>query len=77
MSNRVAAKPTGSKRGGGKKKPSCSTCYFGKRMLCALDLGGPCSTYRADSPYGLVPPTQPMLLIEADEAVLAAEPLSA
>jgi hypothetical protein len=32
-------------------------------MLCALDLGGPCSTYRPDSPDGLIPPAQPTLLI--------------
>ena len=77
MSNRVASKPSPAKRGGRKAKPSCSTCYFGKRMLCALDLGGPCSTYRPDSPYGLIPPTQPMLLIDADGASLPAERLAA
>jgi len=46
-------------------KPSCETCYFGCRMLCALELGAPCSTFRPDSPHGLVPPSQPMLLIDA------------
>lgn len=53
-------------------KASCKTCYFGVRMLCALDLNGPCTTFRPDSPAGLVPPHQPMLLIEADGARLAA-----
>lgn len=53
-------------------KPSCETCYFGVRMLCALDLNGPCTTFRPDSPAGLVPPQQPMLLIEAGGAQLAA-----
>ncbi len=77
MSKRVAATPSGEKRGGRKAKPSCSTCYFGKRMLCALDLGGPCSTYRPDSPYGLIPPTQPMLLIEAAGVTLADDRLAA
>lgn len=48
-------------------KPTCESCYFGIRMLCALELGAPCSTFRPDSPHGLVPPSQPMLLIEADE----------
>lgn len=52
-------------------KPSCETCYFGARMLCALDLNGPCSTFRPDSPAGLVPPQQPMLLVEADAAAAA------
>lgn len=58
-------------------KPTCETCYFGRRMLCALELGGPCSTFRADSPYGLVPPSQPMLLIDRDEAVVSAELVAA
>lgn len=49
-----------------KRKPSCEDCYFGRRMLCALELAEPCSTFRPDSPEGLVPPTQPMLLIRAD-----------
>lgn len=47
-------------------KPSCEGCYFGARMLCALQLEGPCSTFRPDSPEGLVPPTQPMLLIRTE-----------
>ena len=49
-------------------KPSCESCYFGIRMLCALELGGPCSTFRPDSSQGLVPPSQPALLIGADPA---------
>jgi hypothetical protein len=53
-------------------RPSCEGCYFGSRMLCALQLEGPCSTFRPDAPEGLVPPTQPMLLIRA-EPVVAAE----
>lgn len=52
-------------------KPSCATCYFGVRMLCTLELGGPCTTFRPDSPAGLVPPQQPMLLVEAEGASLA------
>lgn len=77
MSNRVVVEPKTGKRGR-KAKPSCSTCFFGKRNLCALDLGGPCSTYRPDTPYGLIPPSQPMLLIDADRrSAAAAEPLAA
>jgi len=55
-----------------KRKPSCGSCYFGVRMLCALELPGPCSTFRPDSPHGLIPPTQPMLLIGAETVELAA-----
>ncbi len=60
-----------------KAKPSCESCYFGVRMLCALELGEPCSTFRPDSPRGLTPPAQPMLLIGADEAVLEPDLLAA
>jgi hypothetical protein len=42
---------------------SCEDCFFRKRMLCALDLDEPCSTFRADTPDGLVPPAQPSLLL--------------
>jgi hypothetical protein len=75
----ASAKPTRRRRT--KAKPSCESCYFGVRMLCALELGEPCSTFRPDSPHGLAPPTQPMLLIGAEEATLeleaVAEPLAA
>jgi hypothetical protein len=42
---------------------SCEECFFHRRMLCALDLDEPCSTFRPDDPAGLVPPRQPALLI--------------
>jgi hypothetical protein len=32
-------------------------------LLCALELGGPCATFRPDRPEGLVPPRQPVLLM--------------
>ena len=55
-----------------KRKPGCESCFFGCRDLCALDLGGPCATFRPDTPDGLLPPRQPALLIrEAEGAVLA------
>lgn len=60
-----------------KAKPSCEDCYFGKRMLCALELGEPCSTFRPDSPDGLVPPTQPMLLMRADPVGVDGEAVAA
>lgn len=67
-------KPTRRRKG----KPSCEDCYFGRRMLCALELDQPCSTFRPDSPEGLVPPTQPMLLIRSEPiADLTAPPLAA
>jgi hypothetical protein len=74
------AKPVGP-GGGGKtagrrrrsKRPSCETCFFGCRGLCALELGGPCATFRPDDPGGLMPPRQPALLYrESSESALAA-----
>jgi hypothetical protein len=46
-----------------KKPPSCEDCYFHKNLLCALELDGPCATFRPDRPEGLVPPRQPVLLM--------------
>lgn len=46
-----------------KNGPSCEDCFFHRRMLCALDLDEPCTTFRPDSPQGLVPPRQPALLV--------------
>jgi hypothetical protein len=40
------------------KKVACENCYFRRNMLCALDLGEPCTTFRPDSPEGLRPPQQ-------------------
>jgi len=46
-----------------KKKPTCEDCYCQKNMLCALELGEPCATFRPNRPEGLVPPKQPVLLM--------------
>ncbi len=45
------------------KERSCENCFFHRNMLCALDLVEPCSTFRPDTPQGLVPPRQPALLV--------------
>ncbi len=71
----VSAAPAKPRRS--RVKPSCDTCFFGCRMLCALELGSPCSTYRPDTPQGLVPPQQPMLLVEGGAATLAPEAVAA
>ena len=42
---------------------SCEECFFHRKMLCALALEEPCSTFREDTPDGLVPPRQPSLLL--------------
>jgi hypothetical protein len=55
-----------------KRKPGCESCFFGCRGLCALDLGGPCATFRPDTPDGLQPPVQPALLVRDEGAALAA-----
>jgi hypothetical protein len=48
---------------GRKGSPTCADCFFHRNLLCALDLGSPCSTFRPDNPRGLVPPRQPALLL--------------
>ena len=70
---KVAAKSAAKSGRRRTKKPSCETCFFGTRELCALELGGPCATYRPATPSGLLPPRQPALLIrEPDEPAIAA-----
>ena len=50
-----------------RRKPiSCDDCFFRRRMLCALELDEPCSTFRPDGPEGLVPPEQPSLLVRPE-----------
>lgn len=39
-------------------EPSCATCFFATRDLCALAREEPCPTFRPDSPDGLRPPQQ-------------------
>ena len=51
---------------------SCEDCFFHRRMLCALNLDEPCSTFRPDTETGLVPPRQPALLLrDRADATLA------
>jgi hypothetical protein len=57
------SRPSGKRRR--KNGRSCEDCFFHRRMLCALALDEPCSTFRADTPEGLVPPRQPALLLRA------------
>lgn len=51
-----------------KKVWTCDDCFFRCRGLCALDLREPCSTFRLDTPEGLVPPRQPALLMREPDA---------
>jgi hypothetical protein len=39
-------------------KVTCDECFFRRNLLCALELDGPCATFRPDSPEGLKPPRQ-------------------
>jgi hypothetical protein len=48
------------------KTPSCRDCFFHKNMLCALALESACPTFRPDTPQGLMPPRQPVLLTRQD-----------
>jgi len=40
------------------KRITCEDCFFRRNLLCALNLGEPCATYRPDHPDGLRPPDQ-------------------
>jgi hypothetical protein len=51
---------------------SCEDCFFHRRLLCALDLDEPCSTFRPDADGGLVPPRQPALLVRDASVAVAA-----
>jgi hypothetical protein len=39
-------------------KVSCDDCFFRRNMLCAVEDGIPCATYRPYGPDGLRPPRQ-------------------
>ena len=43
---------------GATPKVSCEDCFFRRELLCALELDGPCATFRPWSPEGLRPPRQ-------------------
>jgi hypothetical protein len=39
-------------------KPSCESCFFHQKHLCAVVAAGPCGTFRPAHPDGLRPPKQ-------------------
>ncbi len=45
-------------RGRTVQQASCENCFFGCNRLCAVQLSGPCGTFRPDRPEGLRPPSQ-------------------
>jgi len=47
------------------KAPACANCYFGTNMLCALNLGRPCPTYRP-ADRGLKPERQLAFVFRAE-----------
>ena len=53
-------------------KVSCEECFFHRNMLCALNLGEPCPTYRPDHPDGLRPPRQMRLVFRQERRPMAA-----
>jgi hypothetical protein len=46
-------------------KVTCEDCYFHRNMLCALDLGEPCSTFRP-AERGLAPERQLTFVFRAE-----------
>ncbi len=53
-------------------KPSCEGCFFGRQRLCALELDGPCATFRPDSAEGLQPQRQLRFAFRMTDAPTAA-----
>jgi hypothetical protein len=61
----VGLEPLGEERMAKAKAPACDNCYFGKNMLCALNLGRPCPTYRP-ADRGLKPERQLAFVFRAE-----------
>jgi hypothetical protein len=55
-------------------KPSCEGCFFGRQRLCALELDGPCATFRPDTPEGLRPQRQLRFAFRVSDAPAAPVP---
>jgi hypothetical protein len=54
-----------------KTKPArCEDCYFKQNMLCALDLGKPCTTFRA-AERGLAPERQLAFVFRTERTTAA------
>ena len=52
-------------RAKGEPKPRCQDCFFHQNMLCALNLGRPCPTYRP-ADRGLKPERQLAFVFRAE-----------
>jgi hypothetical protein len=70
----MAVMSSGQRRPRKKKVRTCDDCFFRCRGLCALDLREPCSTFRLNTPEGLVPPRQPALLLREPGAQVEVAP---
>ena len=54
-----------------KSKPArCEDCYFRQNMLCALDLGSPCTTFRP-AERGLAPERQLAFVFRTERTTTA------
>ena len=53
------------KRAKSTRKVTCEDCFFHRNMLCALDLGEPCSTFRP-AERGLAPERQLTFVFRAE-----------
>ena len=57
---------------GAVKAASCESCFFKCNLLCALELGEPCPTYRPNTPDGLRPPQQLRFVFRQERRTCAA-----
>jgi hypothetical protein len=52
------------------KKPTCDDCFFRQNMLCALNLPGPCATFRP-AERGLAPERQLAFVFRTERTTAA------
>ncbi len=53
-----------------RKQPTCEDCWFHQQMLCALQLGEPCPTFRPGE-RGLAPERQLTFVFRTERTRLA------
>lgn len=52
------------------KQPRCEDCFFHQNLLCALNLGEPCPTFRA-AEHGLAPQRQLAFVFRTERTTAA------
>jgi hypothetical protein len=56
----------------GASKASCESCFFRQNLLCAINDGAPCATYRPARAEGLQPPRQLRFMFRQERSLQVA-----